>query len=87
MISYANDVAPRNFWTFLQQGSFCYMVYLFDSFANGFYKHAICGKFLHSGGGQIIILSRVHVCIPLLKLTDSSLYLLKSVLNSISLIE
>gem|GEM_PF-1967268 len=86
MVSNANDIFPRDFWTLWQKFSFGQTVNLMNAFTNCFNQHTTGRKLLHPIGRHIIILSRLDINIPILELPNGVLNLLKYAYYSIPFI-
>ena len=83
MISNANHIFPRYFWTFRKQFSFRHVINLMNALSNSLNQHTTGSKFLHTIRRKIIIIRLLYISIPFLQLTDCSLNLLKNAKNSL----
>ena len=83
MISNANHIFPRYFWTFGKHLSFRNVINLMDAFSNGFNQHTTGSKLLHTIRRKIIIIRLFYISIPFLQLTDCSLNLFKNTKNAL----
>ena len=80
VISNANDIFPRYLWTFRKKVSLTYLINLLDALTNRLQQHTTGSQFLHPSRRRVIIFCRINSCIPLLKLIDCCIYLLKDLL-------